>query len=265
MGIGLKRDRFLFRLSFQTALFRIADFRQGLSAFPTYNFKADIFSKSGFEYIRVPIISFLIFLCSASEASCYQTASVKGDGLTVSTGTSYPNTVTLKNSDSNDGLKLIIQPAGSEAVTSTQKDAASQQGTPLEFNTTLRDDRGRSFIDPTAMVAVSDRNNTDTQHLYVILKHRGEKSDTKYAVGEITLHMNLLSDKSNAVVPGRIFRIPVHSDFKKATLGVTADDRLYVSIKGLTDHPGTPMTMVFDISAGSKNLDPVNVLMPPKQ
>lgn len=260
MGIGLKRGRFLFQTNFvcllivrQWAFLFSSNFSKSGNLIPAEAGNPSVPCKPRFGSFRILIISLLIVLCSVSEASCYQTANIKGDALSVATDAANPDIVTLRNAAGMDGLQLTVQQGG-----------ASGQGTPMEFNVVLRDEKGRTFRDPMAMISVNDHNNTATQRLYVILKNTGKKSDTKYVVGELTLHMDRLQDKSGAVVPGRIFRLPVHSDFKQAALSIVSGNRLYVSIKEQTKYPGLPMTMVFDISPGSKDLDPIKVLLPPK-
>ena len=203
----------------------------------------------------------ILLLFSVSEASCNQSTDRTERVLSINPDSDQPVSILVEKADITYGLKLILkqQPENPEA-------AALLQDSHQTFDVRFHGDNEQTFFDPMAMTAVRDQGDAETQVLYVVLKSERAGHDTRYAVGEMLVHLDHRQDEAMTVVPGRLFNMPVHSEFHQVTLQVlTEKQRLYVSIKELDKYPGEPMTVIFDITPGSSILDPVDILIAPKK
>ncbi len=165
---------------------------------------------------------------------------------------------------SGDELRLVILEEAETPGGLKRLSVLTSKGEPADFAVSLADSEGRPLLHPRALLAVRDRSYEGLQRLFIVFEGTIDAGPA-HAVGEVLIDLNGFEAGEVRVTAGRVFSLPVRGSLAGVSLSAgPGDSRLAVNVPAPAGDPSQPVILVYDISPDARMLDPVDILMVPK-
>jgi hypothetical protein len=127
----------------------------------------------------------------------------------------------------------------------------------------LTEDDGTPLASPVAMATAPTDGKTDFQRVFAVFS--GTDDGARRSLVEHLVHLESVETGPKVFERGRTFEVPIRGTLRGTSFGFTPDGAtLILNVPAHLGDPAQPVRLLYDIRTGSRQLQPFDIQMVPK-